>query len=116
MKRHLQEAELDHFAGDKYRVRIVNAWRPLVNAVQTTPVAICDFRSILTSDLIAADRVSDEYVGEVNYLRHNGDQDWYYLGGQTPDELLLFTSYDSHPGQGPPCKFLGQIPLIGHEC
>ena len=54
------------------------------------------------SDLIAADRIS--YTGEIFYLQHNENQEWYSIGGQTPDEMLLFVNYDSDPQGGPPCE------------
>ena len=78
----------------------ISAWRPLKHVVQNAPLAFCDFASVDAADLIATDRPSREYVGEVYYMKYNCDQKWYWLSQQTPDELSLFMSYDSDPGEG----------------
>lgn len=72
--------------------------------MEDSPLAFCDYKSIDSSDLIAADRVSEQYAGEVYYLRYNQGQQWHWFSNQTPDEIALFLSYDSHP-QGPKCKY-----------
>lgn len=77
-----------------------SAWRPLKHVVREAPLAFCDFTSVDPVDLIATDRPSREYVGEVYYMKHNSAQKWYWLSQQTPDELSLFMSYDSDPGEG----------------
>ena len=68
-------------------------------------MAMCDYSTIDHKDLIAADRVSREYTGEIFYLQYNRAQQWYWISGQTPEELLLFVNYDSHPQGGPPCMY-----------
>lgn len=77
-----------------------SAWRPLKHVVREAPLAFCDFTSVDPVDLIATDRPSREYVGEVYYMKYNSAQRWYWLSQQTPDELSLFMSYDSDPGEG----------------
>lgn len=77
-----------------------SAWRPLKHVVQNAPLAFCDFASVDAADLIATDRPSREYIGEVYYMKYNCDQKWYWLSQQMPDELSLFMSYDSDPGEG----------------
>lgn len=52
-------------------------------------MAMCDYSTVDDSDLIAADRVSREYTGEIFYLQHNENQEWYWISGQTLDEMLL---------------------------
>jgi len=64
--------------------------------VETAPLAFCDKRSVDYEDLVAADRVIPEYAGEIYYLKYNPDHRWYWLSKQTPDEVFMFTSYDSY--------------------
>ena len=68
-------------------------------------MAMCDYSTIDPADLVAADRVAREYTGEIFYLLHNENQNWYWISGQTPDEMLLCVNYDSDPQVGPPRKF-----------
>lgn len=72
--------------------------------MEDSPLAFCDYRSIDESDLVAADRVSEQYAGEVYYLRYNAEQRWYWFEHHAPDEIALFLSFDSKP-QGPRCTF-----------
>ena len=66
---------------------------------------MCDFFSLEEKDLCSADRASREYVGEIYYAHYNPNQRWYWISGQSPDEMLLFVNFDSNPGAGVPWKF-----------
>ncbi|KAI1339033.1 hypothetical protein F5Y15DRAFT_91752 [Xylariaceae sp. FL0016] len=89
---------------DKYRVRIMNVWRPVAQAVYDRPLGICDFFSTVPEDFVPVQfHTSTENVGEVYWLRHNENQRWYYISGHTPEELLLFLNYDSDYRSGPKC-------------
>lgn len=78
-------------------------WRPLNGPVEDSPLAFCDYNTIDESDLIAADRVSEQYAGEVYYLRYNPGQKWYWFEKHDPDEAAMFLSFDSAP-KGPKCE------------
>ncbi|OJJ52520.1 hypothetical protein ASPSYDRAFT_51938 [Aspergillus sydowii CBS 593.65] len=95
-KRHMTAAEAEKYLDGNWRIRIVNVWRPLSH-VQNDPLALCDPATVHPTDLIAVDRVSPEYVGEVYYLNNHPDQQWYWLSDQSPDEACLFLSFDSAP-------------------
>lgn len=69
-------------------------WRPF-QAVEEAPLALCDASSLGRHDLIHVARPAADFVGEVAYVKFNPDQRWYWLSDQQPDELLLFSSYDS---------------------
>ena len=73
-----------------------SVWRPLYNSVYNDALAICDpFSLSADKDLRAADRVSLEYVGEIQYVHQSPGQRWYSMSQQKPSEALLFTSFDS---------------------
>lgn len=78
----------------KGRVAIVNLWRP-VETVESSPLALCDSRSIALNDLVASDLVYPDKVGETYALAFNPRHRWYYFPRMTPDEFLLLKIYDS---------------------
>ncbi|KUJ06619.1 uncharacterized protein LY89DRAFT_603054, partial [Mollisia scopiformis] len=82
-----------------------SAWRPLHHEVKDAPLAFCDYFSTNDNDLVAADRVSEQYEGEIYYLKHSKMLTWYWIRDQTPDELAIFTSWDSDPKDGAACKY-----------
>jgi hypothetical protein len=53
-----------------------STWRPLNRVLEDRPLALCDSRSIDPGDLVAADRILPDRVGEVYYLRYNEGQLW----------------------------------------
>jgi hypothetical protein len=54
-----------------------STWRPLLPVLEDRPLALCDSRSVGLEDLVAADRVLPDRVGEVYYLRYSPSQQWY---------------------------------------
>ena len=77
-----------------------NAWRVLSPPPQDVPLTVCDMRTISTADLIPADAIFDapgvpEWSFEGYLVRHNTKHRWCYFSNMTPDEVLLFRSYDS---------------------
>jgi hypothetical protein len=91
----------DHLPADEAaqllqgRVSIVNLWRPIGDTVQSSPLALCDSRSITLNDLVASDLVYPDKVGETYALVFNPRHRWYYFPRMTPDEYLLLKIYDS---------------------
>lgn len=84
------------------RLHCISVWRP-IGMVHDYDLLCCDFSTVQPSDLVAVDRVSDEYVGEVYMLKPGRKYEWYWIGNQRPDEATMFVSYDSHPGSEAPC-------------
>ena len=91
----------DHLPADeaeqllKGRVAIVNLWRPIGETVRSSPLALCDSRSIALNDLVASDLVYPDKVGETYALVFNPRHRWYYFPDMTPEEYLLLKIYDS---------------------
>jgi hypothetical protein len=73
--------------------------------LEDRPLALCDSRSVDPKDLMAADRVVPDKVGEVYYLTHNPKHRWYWLEKQTPLEPFAFVMYDTKAGNHARCKF-----------
>ncbi|MEX3763993.1 CmcJ/NvfI family oxidoreductase [Paraburkholderia phenoliruptrix] len=90
---HLPPAEAEELL--KGRVAIVNLWRPIAGPVRSSPLALCDARSIALNDLVASDLVYPDKVGETYALVFNPRHRWYYYPDMTPDEFLLIKIFDS---------------------
>ncbi|WP_069263957.1 CmcJ/NvfI family oxidoreductase [Paraburkholderia nodosa] len=79
----------------KQRFAIVNLWRPVRSEVTSSPLALCDSRSIDLHDLVPSDLVYPDTVGEAYAVVHNPRHCWYYFHLMRPDECLLIKGYDS---------------------
>ncbi|KAI9443156.1 hypothetical protein H4582DRAFT_1163540 [Lactarius indigo] len=80
----------------KGRVRIINVWRPIGNPVAHHPLAVADWRSLNPErDLVSTRHIYVDREGATFGVRHNPSHQWYYLGGQTPDEVTLIKCFDS---------------------
>lgn len=74
---------------------ILNFWRPIIDPALDTPLALCDARSFPAQDWIETDIIYRERTGEIYLGRHSEAHAWYYYPAMTPEELLVFKSYDS---------------------
>ncbi|MEX3814537.1 CmcJ/NvfI family oxidoreductase [Paraburkholderia sp. BR13439] len=79
----------------KGRMAIVNLWRPIGWPVETSPLALCDARSIALNDLVPSDLIYPDRVGETYSFVFDPRHRWYYFPLMTPDEVLLLKIYDS---------------------
>lgn len=77
-----------------------SVWRPIRHPIENFPLAVCDGSTVPADRLLAVDHVRKAYVGESAYPLAWPGYRWYYLGGQTRDEVLLFKTYDSGAGAG----------------
>jgi hypothetical protein len=81
-----------------------NIWRVLTPPPQDIPLAVCDARSVSTSDLVDADLITDtpgmpESSIVLVLLRHNPCHRWWYFSNMDRDEVLVFKSHDSDRDQ-----------------
>lgn len=75
-----------------YRFRIVNTWRSLLPVLEDRPLALCDSRSVVPEDLIAADRIVPDRIGEVYYLTYNPNHKWCLKHFPGDHQLILIES------------------------
>uniref|UniRef100_A0A0B7K4N7 Uncharacterized protein n=1 Tax=Bionectria ochroleuca TaxID=29856 RepID=A0A0B7K4N7_BIOOC len=82
----------------KERLRIINIWRPLVDAVKEWPLALCDFRSVdLEKDLRATDVITRNYIGESFAVHYSPDHLWYSILDQRYNEGWMIKILDTKP-------------------
>jgi len=98
IRRYLSSENQRKFLRPGYRIRIVNTWRPLVPVLEDCPLALCDYRSVGPEDLVEADRVFPDRVGEVYYLKYNKNHRWFWLERQQQSEPFVFIMYDTMIG------------------
>jgi hypothetical protein len=91
----------DHLPADEAAARlgarfaIINLWRPIGDPVELWPLAVLDGRTLEADDLIAADLIYRDKVGETYAVVHRERHRWFYFPRLAPEELLLLKIYDS---------------------
>jgi hypothetical protein len=73
----------------------ISVWRPLRGPLRRWPLALCDLRSLDSSDLVIFDEVHATAVLYSQQVVHNPLQKWYYLKDQKSTEVIIFKSMDS---------------------
>ena len=86
------------------RFAYYNVWRALSPPPQDIPLAVCDARTVSRSDLVDADSILDtpgepDSSAVVVVVRYSPLHRWSYFPGMNRDEVLVFKSHDSDPGQ-----------------
>lgn len=93
------------------RHAIINMWRPL-KTVRRDPLGVCDARTVPQEDfhLFTYNKATFETTkkdgrkGAQVWFTKAGKKDvehkWYYLHGQTPEEVLFFKIFDSTKEEG----------------
>src|SRR6266478_654274 len=79
----------------KGRVQIINLWRPIRGPLLDSPLAVCDARTVKPNELVAADLVYPNRVGETYSVKYNPDHQWFYVSRMAADEILLLKCFDS---------------------
>ncbi|MGH1492549.1 MAG: CmcJ/NvfI family oxidoreductase [Acidimicrobiales bacterium] len=85
------------------QVIVLNFWRPIQNAAHADPLAVCDARSVDEGDLIETMIYGYGHAGyswhdigvAVFEVAASDRHEWFYYPGMTPDETLVFKTYDS---------------------
>lgn len=77
------------------RFAIVNVWRPIAGPVLSSPLALCDARSVAPGDLVPSERRAKNRIGEIHQAIYSPAHRWYRFPRMTRDEALLIKTYDS---------------------
>jgi hypothetical protein len=79
----------------RHRFAEINVWRPIRGPIESTPLAVCDARSIDPNDFVPTDFVYRDKVGEVYRFTYNPQHRWYYFPRLERNEAILLKCYDS---------------------
>ena len=74
----------------KNRFVEINVWRPIRGPVQSTPLAVCDSRSIAREDLVPTDLKHEIYM-----VKFSPKHRWFYFPEMETNEVLLIKGFDS---------------------
>ncbi len=93
------------------RVIALNFWRPIGNVVLDRPLAVCDARTVREEDLYetlvygyGADNYSWHNIGIETYnVKYSERHRWYSYSAMSPEEVLVFKSFDSQGVIGTTC-------------
>ncbi|KAI9847158.1 MAG: hypothetical protein M1837_003020 [Sclerophora amabilis] len=102
--------------------QLINIWRPLT-PIRRDPLMVADMSKMSTSDLVPIPRSYYNNMTSANFvckydgygatksmreddetliadgLSNGGEHSWWYIGGQEPDEALMFSCSDLRPGK-----------------
>ncbi|HXG51423.1 MAG TPA: CmcJ/NvfI family oxidoreductase [candidate division Zixibacteria bacterium] len=79
----------------RHRFAVIQVWRPIRNAVWTSPLAVADARSLSVQNLVPTERRYPDRVGEIYHITYSPDHAWYYFPGMARNEAIVFKTYDS---------------------
>jgi hypothetical protein len=77
------------------RYAIVNVWRSIKGPVLDTPLAVCDARTLMVSDLIVSEVRYPRRTGEIYHAVYSPQHQWSYYSEMDRHEALVFKQYDS---------------------
>jgi hypothetical protein len=78
-----------------HRFAEINVWRAIHGPIESSPLALCDARSLSTEDIVPADLVYRDRVGETFGFLYNPKHRWYYFPRMERNEAILLKCYDS---------------------
>ncbi|KAF8241861.1 putative 7alpha-cephem-methoxylase P8 chain related protein [Wilcoxina mikolae CBS 423.85] len=99
LKRHLSAEQAEEVVAKGTRYQIVNVWRPINGAVVSNPLAFADSSTVEEEDLVPIAHIYDNYEGETAGVKYREGQKWWYVSGQTSDEVTLIKCFDSWKGE-----------------
>jgi hypothetical protein len=77
------------------RFAIVQVWRPIRLPVESSPLAICDARSVSTEDFVISERRYPNRVGQTYAITYNPNHKWFWFPRMRRDEAIVFKVFDS---------------------
>src|SRR6266481_4083089 len=79
----------------KNRFAEINVWRAIRGPIESSPLALCDARSLRPEDVVPCDLVYRERVGETYGFTYNREHRWYYFPRMERNEAILLKCYES---------------------
>ncbi|HTT74761.1 MAG TPA: CmcJ/NvfI family oxidoreductase [Candidatus Binataceae bacterium] len=79
----------------EHRFAEINVWRAIRSPIESSPLALCDARSLSAEDIVPADLVYRDRVGETFGFLYNPNHRWYYFPWLERNEAILLKCYDS---------------------
>jgi hypothetical protein len=80
------------------RMQVVTFWRPIREPVRDSPLALCDAKTVDSSDIIVSDLAYDDRVAEGYSVIYSPAHRWYYAPEMSGSEAFLIACSDTKPG------------------
>jgi hypothetical protein len=93
VRAHLPQEEADRLLENRFAE--INVWRAIRGPIESSPLALCDARSLDAKDIVPSDLVYRDRVGETLGFLFNPRQRWYYFPRMQGNEAILLKCYDS---------------------
>ena len=77
------------------RYAFINLWRPVTRTVEESPLAVLAARSVRQSDFVTLALRYADRDGQIYFMRHNPDHQWFYASRMRTNEALLLKCFDS---------------------
>jgi hypothetical protein len=77
------------------RVQVINLWRPIRGPLRDAPLAVCDASTVAPKDLVPADLVYTNRIGETYAVTYNRSHHWFFVPAMQRNEALLIKCFDS---------------------
>jgi hypothetical protein len=90
---HLSPAEAEEALN--HRFAEINVWRPIRGPIESSPLALCDARSIAPEDFVPSDLIYPDKIGETYRFKYNRNHRWFYFPYMERNEAILLKCYDS---------------------
>ena len=91
--RHHLPSEAEELLKD--RVRLINVWRPINGAVESSPLTFADSQSVADEAVVGVEHRYPDRTGETAGVKHQDGQRWWYWSGIGNEERLLLQCFDS---------------------
>ena len=79
----------------KNRFAEINVWRAIRGPIESSPLALCDARSLEAEDVVPMDLVYRDRVGEIYGFLYNPNHRWFYFPRMERNEAILLKCYES---------------------
>jgi len=73
----------------------INVWRPVL-PIHSSPLGFIKPESITAEDYMTIDLVYPNDLREILGVAANSKHEWFYCSAMTPDEVIIFNTYDNH--------------------
>ena len=93
VRAHLPQKEAERLLGNRFAE--INVWRAIRGPIESSPLALCDARSLDAKDSVPTDLVYRDRVGETLGFLFNPKHRWYYFPRMQRNEAILLKCYDS---------------------
>lgn len=91
----LGDEEADAYLASGKRYAVFNAWRSVCGPVGAMPLALADAQTVSPSHFVPTALLYGDRTGEIYHVLYGPEQRWVYFSSMTPDEVLVFKTFDS---------------------